>query len=56
VRIERPYDEYALVLTVHPDGIQINRDLPETAFALEVPAEWGEDVRRIDLDEKLDFN
>ena len=56
VRIERPYDEYALVLTVHPDSIQINRDLPETAFALEVPAEWGEDVRRIDLDEKLDFN
>ncbi len=56
VRIERPYDDYTLVVTVHPDGTQVNRELPETAFVLEVPAEWGEDVRRIDLDETLDFN
>ncbi|HEY7817318.1 MAG TPA: hypothetical protein VIG29_03795, partial [Vicinamibacteria bacterium] len=56
VRIERPYDDYALVVTVHPDGIQVNRDLPGTAFVLEVPSEWGPDVRRIDLDERLDFN
>jgi hypothetical protein len=52
VRIERPYDDYALVVTVHPDGIQVNRELPESAFLLEVPPEWGESVRRIDLDEK----
>jgi hypothetical protein len=52
VRIERPYDDYALVVTVRPDGILVNRDLPETAFVLEVPPEWGESVRRIDLDEK----
>jgi hypothetical protein len=56
VRIERPYDDYALLVTVHPDGIQVNREFPETAFVLEVPSEWGEEVRRIDLDEKLDFN
>ncbi len=56
VRIERPYDDYTLVVTVHPDGTQVNRELPETAFVLEVPAEWGEDVRRIDLDQTLDFN
>jgi hypothetical protein len=56
VRIERPYDDYTLILTVHPGGIQMNRELPETAFSLEVPAEWGPDVRRIDLDQKLDFN
>ncbi len=58
VRIERPSDDYALVLTVHPDGIEINRELPETAFVLEVPSGWGDEVRRIDLDEKprLDFN
>lgn len=52
VRIERPYDDYALVVTVRPDGILVNRDLPETAFVLEVPSEWGESVRRIDLDER----
>jgi hypothetical protein len=58
VRIERPNDDYALVVTVHPDGIEVNRELPETAFVLEVPSEWGDEVRRIDLDEKpqLDFN
>jgi len=52
VRIERPYDDYALVVTVRPDGILVNRELPETAFTLEVPPEWGESVRRIDLDER----
>ncbi len=58
VRIERPYDDYTLVVTVRPDGILVNRDLPESAFVLEVPSEWGESVRRIDLDEMppLDFN
>jgi hypothetical protein len=52
VRIERPYDEYALVVTVRPDGILVNRDLPENAFVLEVPPEWGESLRRIDLEER----
>jgi hypothetical protein len=52
VRIERPYDDYALVVTVREDGIQVNRELPENAFVLEVPPEWGESLRRIDLDEK----
>ncbi len=62
VRIERPYDDYALVVTVRADGIQVNRDLPENAFVLEVPPEWGDSLRRIDLDDKartpgaLDFN
>lgn len=58
IRIERPYDDYALVVTVRPDGIAVNRELPETAFLLEVPPEWGESVRRIDLDQKppLDFD
>jgi hypothetical protein len=51
VRIERPYDDYTLVVTVRPDGIVVNRELPPSAFVLEVPPEWGE-VRRIDLDEK----
>jgi hypothetical protein len=53
VRIERPYDDYALVVTVRPDGIAVNRELPESAFVLEVPSGWGESVRRIDLDETV---
>jgi hypothetical protein len=52
IRIERPHDEYALVLTLRPEGIEINRDLPETAFAITVPPEWGDRIRRIDLDER----
>jgi hypothetical protein len=52
VRIERPYDDYTLVVSVHPDGIVVDRDLPETAFVLTVPPEWGDSVRRIDLDER----
>jgi hypothetical protein len=51
VRIERPWDDYALVVSVRPDGIVVNRELPDSAFVLEVPATWGE-VRRIDLDER----
>jgi hypothetical protein len=52
VRIDRPRDDYSLVLTVRTEGIQINRDLPETAFEVTIPPEWGERVRRIDLDER----
>jgi hypothetical protein len=51
VRIERPHDDYALVLTVHPDGIEVNRELPEAAFVVEVPSEWEDTIRRINLDE-----
>jgi hypothetical protein len=52
VEIERPYDEYTLVVDVLPDGLMVNRDLPESAFQLTVPPEWGDDLRRIDLDKK----
>ncbi|MGH9322795.1 MAG: hypothetical protein ACRD3V_23290, partial [Vicinamibacteria bacterium] len=51
VRIERPYDDYALSVSVRADGVIVNRELPENAFLLEVPPEWGENVRRIDLDD-----
>lgn len=54
IRIERPHDEYALVVNVRSEGIQINRDLPETAFVITVPPEWGDNVRRIDLDERAE--
>lgn len=52
VHIERPYDNYGLVVTVKPDGIMINRDLPDTAFVITAPEEWGDSVRRIDLDNR----
>ena len=51
VRIERLYDDYTLTLTVRPDGIMVNRDLPETAFEVRAPKEWEDSLRRIDLDE-----
>jgi hypothetical protein len=52
VRIERPHDDYALVVNVQPDGILVDRDLPDTAFEVTAPPEWGDTVRRIDLDER----
>ena len=52
VRIERPYDNYALVVNVKPDGIIVNRDLPDTAFVVTAPPEWTDTLRRIDLDKR----
>ena len=52
VRIERPHDDYALVVNVRPDGLQTNRKLPDTAFVVTPPAEWASSLRRIDLDDR----
>lgn len=52
VRIERPHDDYSLVVNVQRDGILVDRDLPDTAFEVTAPPEWGDSVRRIDLDER----
>ena len=52
VHIERPYDDYGLVVNVKPDGVTINRDLPDTAFVVTAPEEWGDSVRHIDLDNR----
>lgn len=52
VVIDRPYDDYSLILTVRPDGITVNRELPESAFVITAPEEWGDNVRHIDLDER----
>ena len=30
----------------------VNRELPETAFVVTAPEEWGDTVRRINLDER----
>jgi len=54
IRIERPYDDYTLVVRVKPDGIIVNRDLPETAFVLTVPPEWDDSIHRVNLDERGD--
>lgn len=50
VRIERPYEEYTLAIDVLPQGLIVNRDLPESAFQLSAPPEWGDGFRHIDLD------
>lgn len=52
VVIDRPHDDYSLILNVNPDGVIVNRELPDTAFVVTAPEEWGEDVRHIDLDER----
>lgn len=52
VHIERPYDDYAITVNVKPDGIQVNRELPDRAFVLSAPEEWGDTLRRVDLDER----
>jgi hypothetical protein len=52
IRIERPYDNYALLMTLKPDSIMVNRDIPPTAFELEPPPEWGGKIRHVDLDKK----
>ena len=48
--ITRPYDRYALRLVMSPETVELNRDLPEAAFFVETAKEWGDSVRRIDLD------
>ena len=48
--IRRPYDRYALRITVKSGTLVLNREIPETAFSIEAPPEWGDAVRRIDLD------
>jgi hypothetical protein len=50
VRIERPYDEYSLAIDVQPEGLTVDRELPDSAFRLTIPPEWGDNLRRIDLD------
>ena len=53
VLIERPYDRYTLRLTIEPDGIVVNRELPDTAFVLTAPDEWEQTLRRINLDQRI---
>jgi hypothetical protein len=52
IRIERPYDNYTLQMTLKPDSIMVNRDIPSTAFQLEPPPEWGDKIQHVDLDKK----
>jgi hypothetical protein len=51
IHIERPYDDYALTITIRPDDVTLNRELPERAFQIEAPPEWGE-LRLIDLESR----
>jgi len=52
IHITRPYDRYSLRIGMSAETVQLNRDIPETAFSIEAPPEWGDSVRRIDLDRK----
>ncbi len=50
IYIVRPNDRYALRVTVKTGTLVLNQDIPETAFSIQAPREWGDAVRRIDLD------
>ena len=50
IYIVRPYDRYALLITMNSQTMELNRDIPETAFTLDAPTEWSDSVRRVDLD------
>jgi len=50
IYIVRPYDRYALLITMNSQTLELNRDIPETAFTLDAPTEWSDSVRRVDLD------
>jgi hypothetical protein len=52
ITIDRPYEDYALRISLKPDSIQLNREIPPTAFTLEPPPEWKDSLRRVDLDKK----
>lgn len=52
VRIDRPYDRYSLLLRLKKDGVRVNLELPETAFVVSAPADWGPGIRHIDLDQR----
>ena len=52
IRMERPKEAYTLTVTLRPETLAINRTLPLSAFSLEMPAEWADSVRKINLDEK----
>ena len=48
--IIRPNDRYALRVTLKTGTLVLNQDIPETAFSIQAPREWGDVVHQIDLD------
>jgi hypothetical protein len=53
IQLDRPKDAYTLTLNLRAETLEVNRPLPDRAFGLEIPAEWGDSVRKIHLDEKV---
>ena len=52
VLIDRPYEEYTLRMTLDPESVVVNGEIPAAAFSIEAPPEWTDSIRRIDLDMK----
>jgi hypothetical protein len=50
IHIHRPRDEYSVWLRLEAPTVALNVDVPDQAFTLEKPADWGDDVEMIDLD------
>jgi hypothetical protein len=51
IRINRPHDDYSVTMILDAPTLTINSDVPQQAFRVEKPAEWGDTVDTIDLDE-----
>jgi len=39
-------------LSLNPESLVVNREIPTAAFFIEAPPEWTNSLRRIDLDKK----
>lgn len=50
IHIHRPRDQYSAWLRLDAPTVQLNVDVPDRAFTLEKPTEWGDEVETIDLD------
>jgi hypothetical protein len=51
IRIHRPHDDYSVTLTLDAPTLNVNVEVPDQAFKLEKPDEWGDSVETIDLDQ-----
>jgi len=50
IRIQRPHDEYSVMLILDAPTLSFNVEVQPQAFKLEKPPEWGDSVETIDLD------
>lgn len=50
ISFSRPYDQYSARLYLNQSSVVLNNEVPATAFVLERPPDWGDDIQSVDLD------